>query len=313
MENTSEKKSRRNMCFLLITAMIWGVAFVAQREGGNEIGPYLFTALRFYLGAIVLLPVIKMLDRLGFAGKDQKSREARSALWLGGILCGLILGSFTILQQLGLFYGTTAGKAGFLTACYIVLVPILGLFLKRKCGWNVWLAVAITLAGLYLLCMKDSLSIQKSDLFVLGCSVLCSFHILVVDHFTVKVDGVRMSCIQFAVAGSLALILSFCRESPKAQLEGFRLAMQSSSFWISLLYTGIMSSGVAYTLQIIGQKNVNPTIASLLMSLESVFSVIAGCLILKETMGGREIIGCILIFAAVVLAQLEFGRKKKTG
>lgn len=310
MENTSEKNSRRNVCFLLLTAIIWGVAFVAQRKGGNEIGPYLFSALRFYLGAIVLLPVIKILDGLGFSGKEGKSKERKKTVWLGGVICGLLLGSFTLLQQLGLFYGTTAGKAGFLTACYIVLVPIFGLFLKRKCGWNVWLAVAITLAGLYLLCMKDGISIQKSDLFVLACSVLCSFHILVVDHFTVKVDGVRMSCIQFLVAGTLALMLSFCQASPKAQLEGCRLAMQSGSFWISLLYTGVMSSGVAYTLQIVGQKNMNPTIASLLLSLESVFSVLAGSLILKETMGSREITGCVCIFVAVVLAQLEFGRKK---
>lgn len=308
--NMKTMNNKRNMCFLLITAIIWGIAFVAQREGGNEIGPYLFTAFRFYLGAIVLLPVIKILDYLGFSGGKEKSREDRKNIWLGGGICGLILGSFTILQQLGLFYGTTAGKAGFLTACYIVLVPVFGLFLKRKCGWNVWLAVAITIAGLYLLCMKESFGIQKSDLFVLGCSVLCALHILVVDHFTVKVDGVRMSCVQFVVAGSLALILSLCFESPSTQLEGCKLAFQSSTFWISLLYTGIMSSGVAYTLQIVGQKNVNPTIASLLMSLESVFSVIAGCLILKETMGSREIIGCVLIFAAVILAQIEFRSEK---
>lgn len=307
-----KKSTKKNVVFLLITAMIWGVAFVAQRTGGDVIGPYMFTCTRFFLGAAVLVPVIKLLDSLKLTEGAPKTKEEKKSLWLGGLICGVVLGSFTILQQLGLYYGTPAGKAGFLTACYIVLVPVLGMFLKRKCGINVWIAVAITLVGLYLLCMNGSFAIQKSDLFVLGCSLLCAVHILVIDHFTVKVDGVRMSCIQFLFAGIVALIPTVLVDII-GNGQGFAeigQAFQNKSLWIALLYTGIMSSGVAYTLQIVGQKDMNPTVASLLMSLESVFSVIAGWLILGERMGAKEISGCVLIFVAVVLAQIEFGAKK---
>lgn len=317
------KSTRKNVFYLLTTALIWGVAFVAQREGGEVLGPYMFTSLRFFLGAIVLLPVIRIMDHLGNDKKEKKANSDKEKnannknthkMWIAGIICGTILSSFTILQQLGLYYGTTAGKAGFLTSCYIVLVPILGLFIKRKCKINVWIAVAITVVGLYLLCINESFGMQKGDIFILACSLLCAVHILVVDHVSVDIDGVRLSCIQFLVAGTVALIPTFLIDVQSGQVtnEYLEAAFTNRSLWIALLYTGICSSGIAYTFQILGQRNFNPTIASLLMSLESVFSVIAGAIILQERMGTREVIGCVLIFTAVVLAQIDFTSGKDT-
>lgn len=297
---------RRNSLLLILTAFIWGIAFVAQSEGGKEVGPYTFNCLRFILGAIVLIPVISLLDKLNLTKRKPSTREEKRNLLLGGISCGIILCIASTFQQLGLFYGSTAGKAGFLTACYILLVPILGLFLKKKCGWNIWAGVGITLVGLYLLCMNGSFQIQFSDILLLICALGFSVHILVIDHFTPLVDGVRMSCIQFFVAGLLSMIPMFIADMQHSVsgLRAWAPALASWDAWIPILYAGFLSCGVAYTLQIVGQQGLNPTIASLLMSLESVFSVIAGWLILHETMGRRELLGCALIFAAVVLAQI---------
>lgn len=297
---------KRNTFLLILTAFIWGVAFVAQSEGGKVVGPYTFNFLRFIIGGIVLIPVIFLLDRLGLTKNKPVSKADRRALLTGGISCGIVLCIASNLQQLGLFYGSTAGKAGFLTACYILLVPILGLFLKKTCGWNIWIGVIITLIGLYLLCMNGSFSLQLADILLLLCALFFSVHILVIDHFSPIVDGVRMSCIQFLVAGILSAIPMFASDMQHslAGMQAWVLTLGSFSAWIAVLYAGVLSCGVAYTLQIIGQKGLNPTVASLLMSLESVFSVLAGWVILHETMSRRELLGCVLIFAAVVLAQI---------
>jgi drug/metabolite transporter (DMT)-like permease len=297
---------KRNTFLLILTAFIWGVAFVAQSEGGKVVGPYTFNFLRFIIGGIVLIPVIFLLDRLGLTKNKPVSKADRRALLTGGISCGIVLCIASNLQQLGLFYGSTAGKAGFLTACYILLVPILGLFLKKTCGWNIWIGVIITLIGLYLLCMNGSFSLQLADILLLLCALFFSVHILVIDHFSPIVDGVRMSCIQFLVAGILSAIPMFASDMQHslAGMQAWVLTLGSFSAWIAVLYAGVLSCGVAYTLQIIGQKGLNPTVASLLMSLESVFSVLAGWVILHETMSRRELFGCVLIFAAVVLAQI---------
>ena len=192
---------------------------------------------------------------------------------------------------------TTVGRAGFITACYIVIVPILGhFFLSKKCGATIWIAVALALAGLYLLCITDGFSVGKGDLLVMVCSLLFSLHILVIDYFSPKVDGVKMSCIQFLVCGILSGIPALIFESP--DLAGIFAAK------IPVLYAGVMSCGVAYTLQIVGQKNMNPTVASLILSLESCISVIAGWLILGQNLSSREIFGCVLMFGAIILAQL---------
>ena len=302
----------RNSFLLIITAFIWGTAFVAQREGGNAVGPYTFNCIRSIIGALVLIPVIFLLDKLGMTKKKTKTPEDKKTLFLGGTACGVALCLASNVQQLGLYFGTSAGKAGFLTACYILLVPILGLFLKKKCGWTIWAGVAITLIGLYFLCMNGSMSLQFSDTLLMLCAVIFAIHILVIDHFTPLVDGVRMSCIQFFVCGILTAIPMFLSDMNHSlsEIRTWASALSSFDAWIPILYAGIFSCGVAYTLQIVGQEGLNPTVASLIMSLESVFSVIAGWILLGETLGLREQIGCAMIFIAIILAQLPIRQRR---
>ena len=306
--------TKLNAFLLTFAALIWGIAFVAQSEGGDVTGPYTFTSIRYLIGAIVLVPVIKINDKTKFYGDYKpKNKEERRDLLLGGFFCGLWLTVASLLQQVGIYFGTQAGKAGFLTACYIVLVPILGLFLKKKCGLNVWLAVAITVIGLYLLCINGSFKMETSDLLVLGCSLVYSIHILTIDRFVNKhVDPVRLSSLQFFMAAFLsAFPMFFVDMGAKSEniIPAITAAFSGKAL-ITILYTGIMSSGVAYTLQIVGQKGLNPTVASLLMSLESVFSVLAGWIILGETLSLKEAMGCVLIFGAIVLAQLPAKKLK---
>lgn len=304
------KKEYRNSLLLVLTALIWGIAFVAQREGGDAVGPYTFNCIRSLIGAVVLLPVIKLLGRRA-AKQDTQTAADNKQLWLGGISCGVILFVASTFQQLGMYYGTTAGKAGFLTACYILIVPLLGLFLKKKCGWNIWVSVFVAVIGLYFLCLKDGFTVQLSDGLVLLCAFVFSIHILVIDYFSPRVDGVRMSCIQFLVCGILGIFPSICidMQHSMVQAELVLSALGTWDAWIPILYAGIFSCGVAYTLQIVGQDGVNPTVASLLLSLESVFSVLAGMVILHETMSSREILGCVLVFAAVLFAQLRLDNR----
>ena len=225
---------------------------------------------------------------------------------------GTMLFLASTMQQLGMFMGTTAGKSGFLTACYILIVPVLGIFFKRKCSWNIWIGIVITIGGLYLLCVKESLSLAASDLVTLVCALLFAGHIMVIDYFSPLVDGVRLSCIQFFACGILGFFpMVFCEIIPDG-MAAWTSTFASSQAWIALLYSGVMSCGVAYTLQIIGQNGLNPTLASMIMSLESVFSVLTGWLILDEQLGGREIMGCVLIFAAILLAQVPVGKKIKS-
>lgn len=311
MKKPKMKLEVRNSLLLLLTALIWGVAFVAQRQGGAAAGPYSFNCIRSFLGGLVLLPVIPFLDKVTGHTK-QKTAQDKRRLITGGIICGVVLFVSSTLQQLGLYYGTTAGKAGFLTACYILLVPVLGIIFGRKCRWNVWISILAAVVGLYFLCLTEGLSIQLSDGLVLLCAVCFSVHIMVVDHFSPLVDGVRMSCIQFFTCGVLGLIPMIgvdIRQCPGG-ISGWLQIFGSLDAWIPILYAGIMSCGVAYTLQIVGQNGINPSVASLLMSLESVFSVLAGMLLLHETMSGREVLGCVLVFAAVIFAQIEFKNRR---
>ena len=306
--------TKLNAFLLAFAALIWGIAFVAQSEGGDVTGPYTFTSIRYLIGAIILIPIIKINDKTKFYGDyNPKSKEDKNRLLLGGLCCGLCLTVASLLQQVGIYYGTQAGKAGFLTACYIVLVPILGLFLKKKCGANVWIAVFITVIGLYLLCINGSFKMETSDLLVLCCSLVYSMHILVIDHFVNKhVDPVRLSSLQFLIAAALSAFPMFfvdMKANPANFLPAIAVAFSGKAL-ITILYTGIMSSGVAYTLQIVGQKGVNPTVASLLMSLESVFSVLAGWIILGEALSLKEALGCVLIFSAIVLAQIPIRKKQ---
>lgn len=303
-------KTKRNSFLLVLTALIWGVAFVAQSKGGDAVGAFSFNCLRSFLGALVLVPAIKVLDKFNLTKGKTVDPKQRKNLIVGGICCGTFLAIATNLQQLGITNGTSAGKAGFLTACYIIMVPILSIFLKKKCSWNIWVGVALTVGGLYLLCMTESLSFQMSDILVLLCALVFAMHILVIDHFSPLVDGVRMSCIQFFVCGVISFVPMMIFEVAPIGIAQWVAPLGNLDAWTPILYAGICSSGIAYTLQIIGQKDVNPTIASLLMSLESVFAVIAGAILLKERLSPRELIGCVLIFVAVVLAQIPVKTKK---
>ena len=286
----------KNSLLLLLTATIWGVAFVAQSVGMDYVGGFTFNMARSLIGSAVLLPVIWFMGRNSSkkAEETQGSGSRKDLLW-GGLACGILMCLASNFQQFGIKY-TTVGKAGFITACYIVLVPILGLFLKKKCSPFIWLAVAMSVAGLYLLCITDGFSIGKGDILVLICAVLFSFHILVIDYYSPKVDGVKLSCIQFLVCGILSGIPALIFEKPEMSAV--------LTAWQPILYAGVMSCGVAYTLQIIGQKNMNPTVASLILSLESCISVLAGWVILGQQLSAREITGCVIMFAAIILAQL---------
>ena len=279
----------RQSLLLLLAATIWGVAFVAQSVGMDYVGPYTFLASRSFLGAVVLLPVIYIRD-------NRKIVVPQRQLLIAGICCGICLFVASILQQIGIVY-TTVGKSGFITAMYIVIVPVLGIFMKKKAGIRIWCGVALAVTGLYFLCMTPgSISIQKGDVLTGLCAVAFSFHILIVDYFAPKLDGVKMSCVQFLTCGILASVGMVLFEQPT--LEAVLAA------WLPILYAGALSSGVAYTLQIVGQRGLNPTVASLLMSMESVISVIAGFVILKQALSVREMIGCVIMFCAIVLVQL---------
>lgn len=294
-----ETSTLKNSLLLLLTATIWGVAFVAQSVSMDYIGGFTFNAIRNIIGAITLVPVILIFSKQNPAADQNPAdrQKARKTLITGGICCGILLCLASNFQQFGIKY-TTVGKAGFITACYIIIVPIIGIFLKKKCSPFIWIAVLLSLGGLYLLCISpgEGFSIGKGDTLVLICAVVFSFHILTVDHFSPLVDGVKMSCIQFLVCGILSGIPALIFENPN-----ITNILQA---WIPILYAGILSCGVAYTLQIVGQKGMNPTVASLIMSLESCISVIAGWLILGQNLSSREIFGCVLMFGAIMLAQL---------
>lgn len=330
------KIQMRQSLLLLLTATIWGVAFVAQSVGMEYVGPLTFSCVRSLLGGIVLIPCIWFLGRHERAshpgreisqyeaGKSQgergvqkeKGKQDKGAdreLLAGGIICGLLLCLASNFQQFGIAH-TSVGKAGFITALYIVIVPILGLLFHKKCRPLIWLGVCLAVAGLYFLCMAGGdaqaaagqifpgIPIGKGDFLVFICALLFSGHILAIDYFTERVDGVKMSCIQFWVCGIVSGIGMFLTEEPH-----FPAILMA---WKELLYAGVMSCGVAYTLQIVGQKGMDPTVASLILSLESVISALAGLFILGQRLSGAEILGCILMFAAIVLAQLAGAEKK---
>ena len=294
------KKQLKSGGILLLTAIIWGFAFVAQSVGMDYVGPFTFGCVRFFIGGLILIPCIAILKKCNGAEEKRKEEDTKT-LWIGGICCGIALAAASTLQQIGIMH-TTVGQAGFITACYILLVPVFGLFFHKKCGILVWIGVLLAVAGLYFLCINENLTIGKGDLLVFLCAIVFAVHILVIDHFSPKVDGVKMSCIQFFVSGTICLVPTLLLEHPHVA--------QLLAAWQPILYAGVLSCGVAYTLQIIGQKGMNPTVASLILSLESVISVLAGILILHQTPTSREVLGCILMFTAILLAQLPTPEKK---
>ena len=296
----------RQVVFPILAAFIWGTAFVAQDLCADSIGTFAFNATRYFIAVLALLVVIAVSDKAKRNRPTPTAEEKKAAnkqLWLGGLCCGVALAIASNFQQAGLVAGTDAGKAGFITALYVVLVPVFGLFFKRKISLPVWIAVVCSVVALYLLCIKGDFSLAAGDLLILVCAVCFAVHILVIDHFTAYCDGVKLSCLQFLFAGIISAVCMFLFED-----------VDFAAIWsciLPLLYVGIFSCGVGYTLQILAQKDSNPTVVTILLSLESVFAVIAGAIILHQQMTVREYIGCVVMFAAVILAQIQFPEKKK--
>lgn len=306
----SKKKQMEHSLLLLLAAFIWGLAFVSQSKGMDYMHPLTFNGVRALIGAFVLFLYLNIRNRLG--GKPDKKIDVKKTI-KAGILCGLALTAASTLQQFGIQY-TTVGKAGFITTLYIIFVPIAGIFFRRKVSPVVWTGAGIAAVGMYLLCMTESLRLGLGDILIFVCAILFSAHILLVDHFSPDTDGVMISCIQFTVCGIICTTGALIWGSPTFGqiIDGIG----------SLAYAGVLSCGVAYTLQIVGQEGVNPTVAALLLSLESVFATIAGWICFKigllktdQTMKPRQIAGCALVFAAVILVQLpvkwfRFGKKQ---
>lgn len=289
---------------LFLAALIWGTAFVSQSVGMDYMGPFTFNGVRSLLGSVVLLPALLVIYLTGKKKSDAQNvifdKQTVKTTVLGGAVCGLLLMLASTMQQIGIMY-TSVGKAGFITALYIIIVPILGIFLKKRVSVMVWIGAFVAAAGMYLLCVSETTSINKGDVFVFICAILFSLHILAVDYFAPKTNGVVLSCIQFFVCGVICTTLAFIFENPQwSQLQ---------AGMVPILYAGVMSCGVAYTFQILGQKNADPTISSLILSLESAVSVLAGWWILDQQLSVREIIGCVLVFAAVIMVQLVEGKK----
>ena len=291
----------RHTIFPILAAFIWGTAFAFQSMCTDYIPPMTFNAIRGLIASITLF-VIYVIYKKARSRVSAPEKINKRKLILGSLSCGIFLSLATNMQQLGMG-GTSAGKAGFITALYIVIVPILGLFLKKRCGLRVWISVLIATVGLYFLCMTEKLTISPSDFYVLICAVFFSVHILVIDAFTKDVPGILLSLGQFIVVTIISGLGMIFFESATA--AGIIKCI------LPTLYVGVFSSGVAYTLQIISMKGANPTTVSLLLSLESVFSVLGGAVILNEILSGREYVGCVLMFAAVILSQLPEKNKEK--
>lgn len=294
------KKQWIGIICLLVTTLIWGSAFVAQYLGSESLPPIAFTAARSLIGALAVLPVALISTR-----KERRAGVVRNkkTLFLGGIACGAALALASGLQQAGVAL-TGAGKAGFLTVLYVVIVPILGLFLKQRVAWPVWISVGVAMIGTYLLSVSEGFTVEAGDILLLLCALAYSVQILLVDRFVDRANAVMLSVIQLASAGVFSVI--------------FSLIFEQATFaqWVAcigpLLYVGVMSSGVAYTLQMVGQRFLQPTLATLLMSLESVFAALSGWLLLNESLSPKELIGCALVFGAVIFAQLCGGKHEKT-
>ena len=294
---------------LLLAAIIWGTAFVAQSKGAQLVEPFTYNALRMFIGGIVLIPVIAIFRKTGLIPKrsGEERKQALKITFIAGICCGAVLFTASSLQQIAM-KTTSAGKAGFITTLYIVLVPVIKLLIMReKTSLRVWLCLILAVCGFFLLCINEGFTIAYGDLLMLACAVFFALHIIVIDYFLRKnVDAVPMACIQFFVSGIMAAIMMLIFEHP-----------QPENIWAAkgtILYMGLMSSGIAYTAQIIGQQYTEPTLATLIMSLESVFAALSGWIIQGEVLGAKELTGCVFVFAAVILAQIKipFALKKHT-
>ncbi|MEW8993204.1 DMT family transporter [Clostridium sp.] len=283
---------------LLLTAAIWGLAFVAQKVGAEHVGAFTFNGIRFAIGSISLIPLILFLNRKKMKNAVNENNDEGSLKHTvkAGIIVGCALFIATSLQQMGVME-TTAGKAGFITGLYMVIVPILGLFLGQRVNKSTWIGIVIAIIGLYLLSINEDFSISKGDLLVLIGSIGWAVHILLIDNFTKRIDPLMLSCIQFATCSILSLAMAVIFED--INMVGISGAM------VAILYGGLLSVGVAYTLQVVAQKNAKPSHAAILLSMESVFGAIGGAMFLGERIGTRGLVGCVLIFIAIIISQLK--------
>lgn len=291
------KKQMEANFILLLTAGIWGFAFVSQRMGAELMGPFAFNGIRFGLGAISLIPVIYYFERKEAKqiGKENVIKFDSKTTLIAGILCGFVLFSGSTLQQFGITF-TTAGKTGFITALYIILVPLFGIFLKHKVGLNAWLGVALATVGLYFLCITESFTIGLGDFVILIGAGFWASHILIINYFTSKVSALRLAFFQFAFVSIISLIISSIFETTTFETV--------AALALPILYNGFLSVAAAFTLQIIGQKNAPPTLASIILSMEAVFGAIGGWLILGEVLSSRELVGCVIMFVAIIVSQI---------
>lgn len=285
---------------LFLATLLWGSTFVAQSLGMDHVGPFTFQAVRCGIGAVALLPIIWLFDRRDGHGADFWKRFTDKTLWKAAIACAIPLFFATNLQQMGMVT-VDAGKSGFLTAMYIVFVPVFGIFQHKKPSPMVPVSVVIAVVGLYFLSCMGVTSVSTGDLLLLACAVAFALQILFVDKYVGQVDPLRLNCLQAALCSVGSTIVMLLTEAPT--IEGIQ-----GSIW-ALCYAGVLSMGAAYSLQILGQKHLEPTLASLIMSLESVIAVLCGCIFLKETMTGWEILGCVLVFIAVILSQIPVKTK----
>lgn len=306
-QSNAIKKQIRGSIMLFIAALIWGSAFVAQSEGMEYVEPFTFASVRFFIGSIVLLPVISFMKKKEtgngnlLAGYDKKTGikgfiKKYQLLITGSIFCGLALTAGTNFQQWGIKYVSSVGKAGFITTLYIILVPIFSLFIGKKVRPLIWLALAFAVSGLYFLCVTERLTFELLDILLIMCAVFFAVQIMVVDHYVDRVNPVALSSLQFFIVGIISGVCMLIFEKPS--FNGIIAAAGP------ILYAGVMSSGIAFTLQVVAQKDLDPTLASMIMSLESVVSVLSGFLLLGQKLSIREGIGCILMFVGVILAQL---------
>lgn len=293
MSHSEHKGHGIGAAMLLSASLIWGVAFVAQSAGMSYVGPYTFTAVRSALAAIGLGILVLILDRTNIKSKNTDKK----VLWRAGIILGIVMTIASNLQQIGLVT-TSAGKAGFITSLYIVLVPVLGLFIKRRPHPMLWISVLIALIGLYFLSIRGDFTMSRGDLFVLASAVAFTFQILLVDHYSPKVDIIRLNLIQFSVMAILSSVPMMLFEQPKIGAI--------SDAWLTIVYAGLFSGCGAYTLQMLGQRRVEPTTASLLLSPENVFAALAGWAILGQNLTAREMLGCALVFVAIISSQLPW-------
>lgn len=304
-QKQNKKKQFASSLLLTLAAFIWGSAFVAQSEALDVLGQFTFLAARSFLGVLALLPVsifiYKKGKKTGLGEHNEYKSFFSKDLILGGSLCGIVLFAASALQQVGII-SSGVGKSGFLTTLYILVVPILGIFLKRKIKPFMWVPIALGVIGMYFLCVSETSALNFGDMMLIICAVCFGIHIMIIDHFVKKVDGVRLSLLQFFVVGVLSLVTALIFETIDFDLI--------KSAFVSIFYAGVLSSGVAYTLQIVSQKNLSPTVASLLMSLEAVFAALSGA-VFGERLTNNEIFGCAMVFLAIILAQLPVDNLKR--